>query len=216
MQKEDLIKKLNSGLILLGLDSFSCDIVEKLVDYILLLAKWNKVHSLTSVTDLEEMLIYHVLDSIVAYPYIKSHKTILDIGTGPGIPGIILATVMPDSKFSLLDSNKKKLKFVQHAITCLKLSNVEVVDARIERYSPQQKFSLVVSRAFSDLNNFLELGVNSIAHDGVYMAYKGTNPDLESKPLPKGFSLNKVVDVDVPWLNKNRCLVFVDNKAAKS
>ena len=213
MQSLNLYQQLEADLKKLNLLGISKENIEKIIEYLDLLEKWNKVHNLTSIKNKQEMLTHHVLDSLVAYPHIKNIKSILDVGTGAGIPGIILAIVMPETKFTLLDSNKKKLKFVQHAITCLKLKNVEVIGNRIESFKPQQKFQMVVSRAFSSLNNFLLAAHIACDESGTFVAYKGIKPDFIQDPLPEGFQLQEVIEVDVPRLNKERCLVFVTNKA---
>lgn len=204
-----LLQMLVSSLKKINLNIFTKDQYQQLIDYILLLDKWNKVYNLTSIDGVEEMLVHHVLDSIVAYHKVKNYKTVLDVGTGAGIPGIILAIVLPEIRFCLLDSNKKKLKFVQHAITCLKLTNVELTSLRIEDFSPEQKFDLVVSRAFADLNSFLALSSGAVDVTGEFLAYKGVAPDFAKEPLPKGFVLKELVDLSVPGLNKHRCLVHL-------
>ena len=139
-------EKLLSGLAALLLE-LSDDQVDALLEYILLIQKWNKAYNLTAVREPLEMVGLHLLDSLAILPHLKPSR-IADIGTGAGLPGIPLAIARPDCHFTLLDSNSKKTRFVQQAVLELKLSNVEVVHARVEEIMPANPFDAVLTRAF--------------------------------------------------------------------
>ena len=186
---------------------------QKLLDYISLVQKWNKVYNLTAVSGADKMLTHHLLDSLVVVPHVANANTILDVGSGAGLPGIPLALALPQTRVILLDSNHKKTAFLNQATIELELSNVEVACDRIEKYQPKQQFNVVVSRAFSDLPAFTELAGRLVAPDGILLAMKGANPFEELAEINAGnggFKCLSVMPLKVPGLDAERHLVFLN------
>ncbi len=134
--------------------------IDRLLDYLTLLGKWNKSYNLTAITNPEKMIYYHVLDSLAIYSWVSHSKTALDVGSGAGLPGLPLAIAMPDSRWSLLDSNGKKTRFMQQALAVCAIDNAVVVQSRVEDYHAAEPFDIIVSRAFTSLTNFAD----SVAH----------------------------------------------------
>jgi 16S rRNA (guanine527-N7)-methyltransferase len=182
---------------------------QKLLDYVALVQKWNKVYNLTAVRDADKMLTHHLLDSLAVVPHVLDAKNILDVGSGAGLPGIPLALALPDTRVTLLDSNQKKTTFLHQAVIELKLSNAEVVCERVEKYQSKQTFSVVVSRAFADLPAFVEQAGRLVAAGGTLLAMKGVLPADEIAQLKAGFQLSGVTPLHVPGLAAERHLVFL-------
>lgn len=176
---------------------------QRMLDYLGLVAKWNKTYNLTAVREPARMLTHHLLDSLAVLPHLRGPR-ILDVGTGPGLPGIPLALARPDWRFTLLDSNHKKTTFLRQAVIELKLDNVEVVCERVESWSAVKPFDTVVSRAFSELSEFVALAGRLCAKDGVVIAMKGVYPHDELAQLPQNFRLRGVVSLKVPGLEAER------------
>lgn len=176
---------------------------QRMLDYLGLVAKWNKTYNLTAVREQARMLTHHLLDSLAVLPHLRGPR-ILDVGTGPGLPGIPLALARPDWRFTLLDSNHKKTTFLRQAAIELKLDNVEVVCERVESWSAVKPFDTVVSRAFSELSEFVALAGRLCAKDGVVIAMKGVYPHDELAQLPQNFRLRGVVSLKVPGLEAER------------
>lgn len=197
--------------------SISTDAQEKLVDYLLILQEWNAVHNLTGIEDPIQMLKLHVLDSIVLTSSLNGQR-IIDIGTGAGVPGIPLAIVRPDLKFVLLDSNQKKINFVQHVILSLGLRNVEAICQRVERYSPAELFDCAISRAFASLKDFVVKAMPLVKPEGILMAMKGQieQAKAEVKDLQKEssikISLLEIRSLTVPTLKAERSVVLIKKK----
>lgn len=181
---------------------------DRLVSFIQLLEKWNKVYNLTAVRDPRQMVTRHILDSLVVMPYLHGTR-ILDVGSGAGLPGIPLAIVQPHRHFVLLDSNSKKTRFMSQAIAELGLDNVKVRHMRIEEFHDERGFDTVISRAFSSVNEMLEGIRKLVKPDGVVLAMKGAYPLAELENLPGDFRLEKVVALQVPGLDADRHLVIV-------
>lgn len=181
---------------------------QKLLDYVALLHKWNKVYSLTAVREPERMISLHLLDCLAVLPHIRGPR-VLDVGSGGGMPGIVLAIVRPDWSITLIDSNSKKTSFLQQAAISLGLSNVTVVTGRVEQYQPAECFDLITSRAFSDLGEFVSLSHHLLATDGCYAALKGLYPQAEVAQIPAGFVVTEVVPLQVPGLDAERHLVTI-------
>lgn len=175
----------------------------RMLDYLGLVAKWNKTYNLTAVREPARMLTHHLLDSLAVLPHLRGPR-ILDVGTGPGLPGIPLALARPDWRFTLLDSNHKKTTFLRQAAIELKLDNVEVVCERVESWAAAQPFNTVVSRAFSELSEFVARAGRLCAKDGVVIAMKGVYPHDELAQLPQNFRLRGVVPLKVPGLGAER------------
>jgi 16S rRNA (guanine527-N7)-methyltransferase len=183
-------------------------IQEKMLHYLHLIREWNRVFNLTSIRDPKEMIILHLLDSLSIHAHLHG-KNIIDIGTGAGLPGIPLALTNPTRQFVLLDSNHKKTRFLNQVIYDLKLSNVEVVHARVEDYNKQQ-FDSILSRAFSRLLVML-LGTNHLINEtGQFLAMKGTYPEHEIQEIPAEFRLINVYKLTIKELNAERHLVCME------
>ncbi len=180
----------------------------KLIDYVALIAKWNRVYNLTAVRDAEKVLTHHILDSLAVAPHINA-STLLDIGSGAGLPGIPLALALPHARVTLLDSNQKKCAFLNQAVIELKLENVSIACARVEDWNSAQKFDLVISRAFCDLAKFAVMAARLCAPGGALLAMKGVEPVAEIEQLPKDFRLSRVTPLHVPGLDAQRHLVFL-------
>lgn len=179
---------------------------QKLLDYLALMEKWNRVHNLTAVRDPQDMVTLHLLDSLSVLPHIKSGR-LLDVGSGAGLPGIPLALVRPDLEVTSMDSSHKKASFQRQAKAALGLANFQVVCGRVEVFQPEHKFDMVISRAFSDLAEFMRLTRHLCAEDGVWLAMKGVYPHEELAQV-KGPS-SEVVPLRVPGLEAQRHLVFL-------
>jgi len=180
----------------------------KLIQLVELLAKWNKAYNLTSVRDPQQMLVKHIMDSIVVSPYLQG-KRLIDVGTGPGLPGLPLAILNPGKQFVLLDSLGKRLRFIRQAVLELGLTNVEFVQSRVEEYQPAEKFDVVLSRAFASLEDMLFWCKHLPNENGHFLALKGQFPDQEIKSLDKQFKFIESVQLQVPNLEGERCLVKV-------
>lgn len=202
---------LAEGLARLNL-ALPADTQQKLLDYLALVQKWNKVYNLTAVRDAGKMLTHHLLDSLAVVPHVANAKSILDVGSGAGLPGIPLALALPDAHVTLLDSNQKKAAFLHQVMIELKLANTTVICERVEKYQLNQTFSVVVSRAFSDLPAFVEQAGRLVAPGGILLAMKGVHPAAEIAQLPgnpRGFKLSSVTSLTVPGLAAERHLVFL-------
>ncbi|MDX7986291.1 16S rRNA (guanine(527)-N(7))-methyltransferase RsmG [Xenorhabdus sp. 12] len=187
----------------------SLDQKQKLIDYVGMLNKWNKAYNLTSVRDPEQMLVRHIMDSIVVNPQLRGTRFI-DVGTGPGLPGIPLAIVRPDSHFTLLDSLGKRVRFLRQVQHELDLPNIEPVQSRVEEFIPEPPFDGVISRAFASLEDML-----SWCHhlpkpiEGRFYALKGALSEDELAKLPAGFMSESVFSLTVPELSEQRHLVIL-------
>jgi len=179
--------------------------------YFDLLEEWNKTFNLTAITKREDMLTHHLQDSLSVLPYV-SGKTLLDVGSGAGFPGMVLAIAKPDLAVTLLDSAGKKTRFLQQVKAALKLNQVTVVHHRVEDYHPEHKFDQVISRAFSDLTKFVNCTKHLCKKEGQFLAMKGQFPQAEIDALPKAFTVTAVHRLDVPGLSAERHLVIIENK----
>jgi 16S rRNA (guanine527-N7)-methyltransferase len=186
---------------------------QKLLAYLTLMQKWNKVHNLTAVRDAEEMVVLHLLDSLVVLPFIDG-KALLDVGSGAGLPGIPLAICLPDLKVTVIDSNNKKVSFMRQAKAELGIENLEVLGGRVEEIAPNHKFDMVISRAFSDLDLFISLTHQLCDAQGKWLAMKGVYPEAELAELEKntGITASKIEELKVPGLAAQRHLVFLPFK----
>ncbi|MBB1272669.1 MULTISPECIES: 16S rRNA (guanine(527)-N(7))-methyltransferase RsmG [Psychromonas] len=182
--------------------------VSQLVQLVELLAKWNKAYNLTSVRDPSQMLVKHIMDSIVVSPHLQG-DSFIDVGTGPGLPGLPLAILNPDKHFVLLDSLGKRLRFIRQAILSLGLKNVEIVQSRVEEYQPETGFDCVLSRAFASLEDMLSWCYHLPNTSGHFLALKGQYPESEVNNLDSKFKFIESVTLQVPQLDGERCLVKV-------
>ncbi|HDP89819.1 MAG TPA: 16S rRNA (guanine(527)-N(7))-methyltransferase RsmG [Thioalkalivibrio sp.] len=186
-----------------------------LLDYLALLDKWNKVFNLTAVRSPREMLSHHLLDSLAVEPHLHGVR-IIDVGSGPGLPGIPLAVVSPERRFTLLDSNGKKARFMRQAVIDLGLSNVEVLHERVENYRPEEGFDTVISRAFSAIADFVTLAGPLCRQGGRLLAMKGRYPEEELSALPAGYAVAAVHRLVVPELDAERHLVEITKEASRT
>jgi len=180
----------------------------QLVQLVELLTKWNKAYNLTSVRDPSQMLVKHIMDSIVVSPHLQGNSFI-DVGTGPGLPGLPLAILNPDKRFVLLDSLGKRMRFIRQAILSLGLKNVEIVQSRVEEYQPEVGFDCVLSRAFASLEDMLSWCHHLPNENGHFLALKGQYPESEVINLDSKFKFIESVTLQVPQLDGERCLVKV-------
>ncbi|MGY6031815.1 16S rRNA (guanine(527)-N(7))-methyltransferase RsmG [Phytobacter sp. AG2a] len=180
----------------------------QLVAYVEMLHKWNKAYNLTSVRNPDEMLVRHILDSIVAAPHLQGERFI-DVGTGPGLPGIPLAIVLPDAHFTLLDSLGKRVRFLRQVQHELKLTNITPVQSRVEDFSAVPPFDGVISRAFASLTDMVSWCHHLPGPDGRFYALKGLIPSDEIALLPIDLSVESVIELSVPHLEGERHLVVV-------
>ena len=199
---------LADGLSALGLELHAAQ-QQTLLDYVELIAKWNKVYNLTAVRDPAAMITQHILDSLAVMPHLKDCNRLIDVGTGAGLPGIPLAIAQPTLKVCLLDSIHKKTTFLRQAVLELGLTNVEIVCERVEHYQPEQGFEVVISRAFSDLSEFARLTAHLLAKGGKLCAMKGIYPHEELGKLPQQIKLEEVIPLTVPGMDANRHLVIM-------
>ncbi|WP_233263347.1 16S rRNA (guanine(527)-N(7))-methyltransferase RsmG [Caedibacter taeniospiralis] len=178
--------------------------INQLLEYLSLLKKWNKTYNLTAITGWDEMLVKHIFDSMSVVSFIKG-KHVADIGSGGGLPGIVLAILLPETSFVLLDSVGKKTLFLKHVKRVLDLKNVIVLNIRVENYQPEIPFDSVVSRAFSSIDDFYHLCQHLLAQNGQMIAMKGA--DLELEALAQVPMKNEAFEVDVPLLDAKRHVV---------
>ena len=181
---------------------------QRLLAFVRLLAKWNAAYNLTAVRDPEDMITRHLLDSLVLLPYLQGPR-VLDIGTGPGLPGLPLAIARPNDFFTLLDANAKKTRFVTQAVGELGLKNVEVVQERVENYHPELKFDTLVARAFSSIADMLHSARHLCAPGGRFLAMKGVYPEDELAAIPADYTVNEVLALKVPGLGAARHLAII-------
>lgn len=206
---KDLAAQLQQGLQSLNLQ-LSNEQQLALIAFIKLLKKWNRVYNLTAVHDLHQMLERHILDSLSIAPYLKGVR-VVDIGAGAGLPGIPLAIAYPDFQFVLIDSNRKKTRFMQQAKTELKLDNVEVVCSRAEDFNSNELFDSVISRALSSLSQMLSWASHLCAADGIMLAMKGAYPESELSELAKSFEIKAVHKINYLGLDADRFLVEISH-----
>lgn len=180
----------------------------QLLKLVELLHKWNKAYNLTSVRDPQEMLVKHIMDSIVVSPYLQGQRFI-DVGTGPGLPGLPLAIINPDKEFVLLDSLGKRISFIRNAIRELQLSNVEPVLSRVEKYQPDLAFDGVLSRAFASLQDMAIWCQHLPTPNGIFYALKGSYNQTEINELDQRFNLINTVKLTVPELVGERHLLCI-------
>jgi len=180
----------------------------QLVGYVDMLHKWNKAYNLTSVRDPNEMLVRHILDSIVVAPHLQGERFI-DVGTGPGLPGIPLSIVRPECQFTLLDSLGKRVRFLRQVQHELHLTNVTPVQSRVEDFPAEPPFDGVISRAFASLNDMVNWCQHLPGTQGKFYALKGLIPNDEIDTLPAQFSVESIVKLDVPHLEGDRHLVVI-------
>jgi 16S rRNA (guanine527-N7)-methyltransferase len=213
----DLQTTLKSGVAELGLDLSDTQIVQ-LLDYLALIQKWNKVYNLTAVRDPAEMLTHHLLDSLAVVRPLRQQLAgrqpadgqglrLLDVGSGAGLPGVVIAICCPDIAVSCVDTVAKKATFIQQTALTLKLSNLKGLHARVENLDDH--YDVLSSRAFASLVDFTSWSRSALAPAGVWMAMKGKHPADELAALPAGVEVFHVEQLSVPGLGAERCIVWL-------
>ncbi|MFN2382012.1 MAG: 16S rRNA (guanine(527)-N(7))-methyltransferase RsmG [Guyparkeria sp.] len=208
-QRERLEHQLFEGAGRLGL-SLEPAVGQRLIDYLELLARWNRAYNLTAVREPAAMVTRHLLDSLAVLPHLPACPRLLDIGSGPGIPGMILAVCRPDSEVTLVDSNLKMTRFAMAAQRKLGLGNVSVQRERVEQLGWADRFDCVISRAFAALADFVRLGAPLLADGGRLFAMKGRLDPQELDALPDGFVVTGRHVLDVPDLDAERHLLVIE------
>ena len=201
-------QELELGIKTLGLNC-STHQVEQLIAYLEMLQRWNKAYNLTAIREPIQMVRLHLLDSLAVHPFIKDAKDIIDVGTGPGLPGIALAILNPDINFSLLDSNGKKTRFLFQAINDLSLANAREINQRVEKYQPEQLFDIVLSRAFSSISDMLTQCNHLVSDSGCFLAMKGKKPDSELSQIAKDYKVVDLSQINVPQVDSERHLIKI-------
>lgn len=205
MSFQALSNTLKQGIAALGEDpeAHPCD---RYLWFLEELAKWSKVYNLTAITAPKLMLTHHLLDSLSILPFIHGNRC-LDVGTGAGLPGMVLALARPDTHWTLLDSQTKKIRFLQHISLEIKSANIEIVHSRVEDYQPEQAFTTIVTRALTRLANFRRITAHLQGKDGYLLAMKGGYPDKELAEISTAGA--SVHELDVPGLDADRHLVII-------
>lgn len=212
----NLAAGLRSGAQALGLD-LSDEQIQRLLDYMALIQKWNKVYNLTALRDPADMLTHHLLDSLTAVAPLTRHTQgqairVLDVGSGGGLPGVVLAICMPELNVTCVDTVAKKAAFVQQVAVSLKLPNLRGIHARVE--SLTDPYQVICSRAFASLPDFVTWSRSALAEGGVWMAMKGKHPQDEIDTLPADVKVFHVEPLTVPGLDVERCMVWMKPDAA--
>ncbi len=193
--------------------ALNADQCEKLLAYLKLLQKWNGVYNLTAVRDPEQMVKQHLLDCLAALPAFQGVHSVLDVGSGGGLPGMVLAIAFPDMRVSLIDTVQKKTAFLTQAKVELGLENVTVLTGRVEQLENAEKFDVITSRAFSELKEFIQLTSHLLKASGHYVAMKGVVPEAEMANLPGEWKVSKVWPLTVPGLQVERHLILMDRSS---
>ncbi len=200
-------ERLASGAEVLGV-SLSDRQLGQLLDYLQALDKWNKAYNLSAVRDPELMLQRHLLDSLAVVPHLHARR-VIDVGTGGGLPGVVLAICFPDRHFTLLDSNGKKTRFIFHVKTQLGLDNIQVENCRVESHCPAQPYAAVISRAFASIADMVRGCRHLLDQDGVFMAMKGVYPAAELEEAETLCRLESAIQLQVPGEAGERHLLFL-------
>lgn len=204
-EENNIFQQISLGAQALGL-SLADGCIEKLIAFITILLKWNKVYNLTSITDLQRIVTHHILDSLSIVPYIKG-STVIDVGSGGGFPGIPCALALPEKRFTLLDSNGKKIRFLIQAIGELGISNAIAVQSRAEDYHPEYCFDTVTVRAFAPIEKAYHMTKHLLCPQGISLLMKGVYPQEELNELP--MATFTVHQLHVPNLAQERHLVCI-------
>ncbi|MBS0357646.1 MAG: 16S rRNA (guanine(527)-N(7))-methyltransferase RsmG [Proteobacteria bacterium] len=209
--KKELAKLLQTGIDQLKLSIPSLQ-QEKLLSYLESLNKWNQSYNLTAVRDPKEMVGKHLLDSLALLPWITTGDRIIDVGTGAGLPGIPLAICMPEKQFTLLDSDGKKTRFLTQVVFQLGLSNIKIEQARVEEYAPEVLWDVILTRAFSDLQEMLQKTRHLCSNNGLFLAMKGQLPEDEIREMGEEFKIQNIIPLTIPGSNAERHLIIIARK----
>ncbi|WP_034303740.1 16S rRNA (guanine(527)-N(7))-methyltransferase RsmG [Herbaspirillum sp. RV1423] len=208
-----LADTLSAGAEALGL-ALSADQQRKLLAYLALMAKWNRTYNLTALRDPAQMMTHHLLDSLAAVKAFAGARNVLDVGAGGGLPGIVLAIwaaeAEPQMRVSMIDTVHKKTAFLTQAKAELQLGNISVYTARVEQLQVEQLFDVITSRAFAELNDFINWSNHLLQPGGHYIAMKGVMPQEEIARLPPGWKVEKTQSLQVPGLDAERHLIFIE------
>lgn len=195
-----------------GLEALSLNLADnqqqQLVEFVLLIDKWNKAYNLTSVRCPKQMMVKHILDSLAIVPHLTG-ENIIDVGTGPGLPGMPLAIAFPDKTFTLLDSLGKRVRFMTQCVHTLKLTNVTPVNSRVENHVGDKPYDIVLSRAFASLKDMLHWCEHLVDSDGQFLALKGQFPQSEIDEVSDHFQVVNTENITVPNLDGERHLVWL-------
>ncbi|APE07437.1 16S rRNA (guanine(527)-N(7))-methyltransferase RsmG [Alteromonas sp. RW2A1] len=205
--QQELHSILASGLEALSLD-LTNDQKQQLVEFVLLIDKWNKAYNLTSIRCPKQMMVKHILDSLAIVPHLTGDN-IIDVGTGPGLPGMPLAIAFPDKTFTLLDSLGKRVRFMTQCVHTLKLTNVTPVNSRVENHVGEKPYDIVLSRAFASLKDMLHWCEHLVDSDGQFLALKGQFPQKEIDEVSDHFLVSDIKNITVPNLDGERHLVWL-------
>lgn len=190
--------------------------VERLIDYLALLAKWNAVYNLTAVRQPNQMVTHHLLDSMAIIPALANARSVLDVGAGGGLPGMVLAIwaseSQPDMRVALIDTVHKKTAFLTQAKTELGLRNVTIYTARVEQLQVGGKYDVITSRAFAELKDFVNWSGHLLADEGQFIAMKGVVPHEEIRQLPAPWAVADIKPLIVPGLDAERHLIMIARK----
>ena len=200
-------KLLCDGMAQLGIEA-SAEQTSLLLGYIDLLVTWNNAYNLTAIRDPRQMIALHILDSLAVLPYLQG-QNFIDVGTGAGLPGIPLAIMCPDKRFTLLDSNGKKTRFLFHARTQLRLRNLTEVKMRVEQFVPPEKYDVVLSRAFTSVVDMVDKCQHLVKDDGFFYAMKGKLPNSELSDLSKDYKVEAAHPLQVPGVDAERHLLII-------
>lgn len=208
LNMDALGQQLHAGAKKLGIELTEAQL-EALLAYLQLLIKWNKAYNLTAIRQPERMVGLHLLDSLAVHPYVQEATNLIDVGTGAGLPGVVLAIMNPDKQFTLLDSNGKKTRFLVQAKIDLKLDNLTVVNSRVEAYQPDVLFDMIISRAFASLADMTGWCKHLLANDGCFLAMKGLYPEEEITAIANEYQVIEKHELEIPQVEGERHLLTI-------
>ncbi len=182
---------------------------EQLLKYLSLLLKWNKAFNLTAITNEQEALDLHLLDSVSISPFIEPFETLIDVGTGGGLPGIPLAILNPEKEFSLLDTNSKKTRFLKQTVYELGLKNVQVIHSRVQDFDKLSGYACILSRAFASIQDMVSWTEHLLADNGQWLAMKGLYPNDEIEALPTNIKVCRAEAIELPNRAEERHLIYL-------
>lgn len=208
MSDSQILNLLQHGIRELELPISECQLMQ-IMDYLHLLHKWNQTYNLTAIRTLNDMAVKHILDSLTVAPFFKKMNSVLDVGTGAGLPGIPLAIIYPDKPISLLDANSKKTRFLMQVKALLKLENVDVEHQRVESFQPERLFDSITSRAFASLADMWQHCQHLLADNGQILAMKGKHPAQELEGLSLSVVCEGSFTLEIPGESVKRHLVVL-------